>query len=87
MEPLNSNDPIDMLLRGPMSRHLIAVVAQEVNYRDNPWFPDVLKGEMEYDRDHETLTNISTFGWATMFSNSEARVFRNWKHRRLRNAR
>jgi hypothetical protein len=27
-----------------MNLHLIAVVAQEVNYRDNPWFPDVLKG-------------------------------------------
>jgi hypothetical protein len=30
----------------------------------------------------ETLTNISTFGWGYS-SNSEARVFRNWKHRGL----
>jgi phage terminase large subunit len=74
--PLNSSDPIDMLLRGP-SPPPDAVVAQ-VNYRDNPWFPDVLKGEMEYDRDrdpdkykHVWLGNYS--------SNSEARVFRNWK--------
>jgi phage terminase large subunit len=46
--PNKDNDPIDALLRGneppPDS------IVQEVNYRDNPWFPDVLKAEMEYDR-------------------------------------
>jgi hypothetical protein len=34
--------------------------------------------------DSATLTNTSTFGLGGYLSNSEARVFRNWKHRGLR---
>jgi phage terminase large subunit len=74
--PLNSSDPIDMLLRGETPPP-DAVVSQ-VNYRDNPWFPDVLKAEMEYDRerDPDKYKHVWLGSYA---SNSEARVFRNWK--------
>jgi phage terminase large subunit len=29
-------------------------IVRKVNYNDNPWFPDVLKREMEWDRQHDT---------------------------------
>lgn len=69
-------DPIDVLLCGenppPDSVVLLA------NYQDNPWFPDVLREEMEYDRsrDPDKYAHI----WLGAYRrNSEARVFRNWK--------
>lgn len=45
---------------------------------DNPWFPEVLKAEMEYDRrrDADKYAHI----WLGKYQqNSEARVFKNWK--------
>jgi len=50
----------------------------EANYMDNPWFPDVLKVEMEYDkkRDADKYAHI----WLGKYQqNSEARVFKNWQ--------
>jgi phage terminase large subunit len=29
-------------------------IVRKVNYNDNPWFPDVLRREMEWDRAHDT---------------------------------
>lgn len=69
-------DPIDVLLRGENPPPDAIVV--EVNYEDNPWFPDVLKGEMEYDRarDPEKYAHV----WLGKYqTNSEARVFKNWR--------
>lgn len=69
-------DPIDVLLRGE-SLPPGAVVVQ-ANYRDNPWLPDVLKAELEYDqrRDPEKFAHV----WLGEYQrNSESRVFRNWK--------
>lgn len=73
--PRNSTDPIDALLRGeslPPSS-----IVTEVNFRDNPWFPDVLKDEMEYDRDRDP-DKYKHVWLGSYLSNSEARVFRNW---------
>ena len=50
----------------------------EANYQDNPWFPDVLRQEMEYDkrRDPDKYAHI----WLGHYQqNSEARVFKNWR--------
>ena len=74
--PRYETDPVDVLLRGlepPPNSTII-----EVNYTDNPWFPDVLRDEMEYDlrRDPEKFQHI----WKGAYvKNSEARVFKNWK--------
>jgi len=74
--PHKADDPIDLLLRGdnpPPSAQVI-----EVNYTDNPWFPDVLRDEMEYDkrRDPDKYKHV----WLGAYqSNSEARVFHNWR--------
>lgn len=46
--PQSPEDPIDMLLRGPNPPPRSIVV--EANWADNPWFPDDLREEMEFDR-------------------------------------
>lgn len=68
-------DPIDVLLRGDKLPPDSVVV--ESNYTDNPWFPDVLKKEMEYDRtrDFDKYSHV----WLGQYKqHSEARVFKNW---------
>jgi len=73
--PRNSTDPIDALLRGPNLPP--SSIVQEVNFRDNPWFPDVLKDEMEYDRERDP-DKYKHVWLGSYLGNSEARVFRNW---------
>ena len=49
----------------------------EMNWSDNPWFPDVLRQQMEWDRkrDPEKFGHI----WqGDYLSRSESRVFNNW---------
>ena len=48
-----------------------------VNYVDNPWFPEVLSKEANYDlkRDPEKYNHVWMGGY---LRNSESRVFRNW---------
>jgi phage terminase large subunit len=79
--PNQPTDPVDAFLRGP-GRPPDAIVV-EVNYEDNPWFPAVLRQEMEWDRgrDLEKYAHI----WRGQYQrNSEARVFRNWTVRAFR---
>lgn len=45
--PRHDNDPVDVLLRGPGKPDDAIVV--EVNWQDNPWFPDELKAEKDLD--------------------------------------
>ena len=74
--PSQATDPVEQLLRGPNRITEAAVV--RANYRDNPWFPDVLRKEMEWDRarDPDKYAHI----WLGEYQrNSEARVFRNWR--------
>jgi phage terminase large subunit len=74
--PRNATDPVDMLLRGPELPPDAIVV--ESNWRDNPWFPDVLRREMEYDRrrDPEKYQHVWEGGYER---NAVARVFKNWR--------
>ena len=74
--PSQATDPVDVMLRGPTPPPDAAIV--EVNFSDNPWFPEVLRAEMEYDRsrDPEKYQHVWRGAYLT---NSEARVFRNWK--------
>lgn len=74
--PNFETDPIDKLLRGDNPPPDAIVV--EANYMDNPWFPDVLRDEMEYDkrRDPDKYKHV----WLGKYqSSSETRVFKNWK--------
>jgi phage terminase large subunit len=73
--PSEPTDPIDALLRGDELPPDSIVV--EANYLDNPWFPDELRKEMEFDkrRDPDKYAHV----WLGKYrQNSEARVFRNW---------
>jgi len=74
--PSQATDPVDVLLRGDNPPPDALVV--QANYRDNPWLPDVLRSELEYDRsrDPDKFAHI----WLGEYQrNSEARVFRNWR--------
>lgn len=69
-------DPVDVLLRGEVPPPDATVV--RANYRNNPWLPDVLLAELEYDqkRDPDKFAHV----WLGEYQrNSESRVFRNWK--------
>lgn len=73
--PNQDSDPVDVLLRGEHAPPDATVV--KVNWSDNPWFPDVLQDEMQYDarRDPDKYAHI----WMGEYQrNSESRVFRNW---------
>jgi phage terminase large subunit len=74
--PSLESDPVDAFLRSDDPPPGAVVV--QANYADNPWLPDVLKAEMEYDRsrDPDKYAHV----WLGNYQrNSEARVFRNWK--------
>ena len=73
--PRNQVDPVDVLLRGANPPPETVVV--QANYLDNPWFPDVLLLEMEYDRrrDVDKFNHVWGGGYE---QHSEARVFKNW---------
>jgi phage terminase large subunit len=74
--PDQPTDPIDVLLRGGEPPPESVVV--EANYEDNPWFPDELRREMEYDRSRDPDKFAHVWG-GKYRQNSEARVFRNWR--------
>lgn len=74
--PNEASDPIERLLRSGSPPPNSVIV--EANYLDNPFLPDVLREEMEYDkrRDPDKYRHV----WLGEFvSNSEAHVFRNWR--------
>lgn len=73
--PGKATDPIDVFLRcdNPPPDSIVC----QVNYMDNPWFPDVLRDEMEYDRkrDYDKYCHV----WLGEYQkNSEARIFKNF---------
>ena len=74
--PSQATDPVDALLRG--EKPPPDAVVLEVNFDNNPWFPDVLRQEMEYDRgrDPDKYAHVWKGGY---LQNSTARVFSNWR--------
>jgi phage terminase large subunit len=73
--PSEATDPVDVLLRGDKVPPGSVIV--EVNFDDNPWFPDVLRDEMEYDRDRDPDKYAHV--WRGQYvKNSSTRVFKNW---------
>lgn len=74
--PNAKTDPVDVLLRGEALPPGATVV--KANYKDNPWLPDVLKAELDYDRkrDPEKFDHVWLGGYQ---QHAEARVFKNWK--------
>lgn len=74
--PSEETDPVDALLRGPSPPPDAIVV--RANYKDNPFLPDVLKAEIEYDKQRDPDKYLHV--WEGEYQkNSAATVFRNWR--------
>lgn len=74
--PEKPTDPVDDFFRGP-NKHPNSICV-ELNYEDNPWFPDELRGDMEHARD--TDPDEYAWVWAGKYRKlSKNRVFKNWK--------
>lgn len=75
--PEFDTDPVDAMFRGPDGAPPGSIVRQ-VNWSDNPFFPDVLRAEMEWDRKRD----FDKYRWiweGEYQKNSETRVFKNWR--------
>lgn len=77
--PRSPKDPVDKFLRPECEEDLPPdTVVVAANWSDNPWFPEVLRADMEWDRrrDPDKYAHI----WLGHYErNSERRVFRNWQ--------
>ncbi|MDQ1346410.1 MAG: phage terminase large subunit [Pseudomonadota bacterium] len=74
--PNEPDDPVEEFLCGGEPPPGACVV--EAQYWHNPWFPDVLRAEMEYDRkrDADKYQHV----WCGQYRKlSEALVFKNWR--------
>lgn len=72
--PLDASDPIEKFMVAEPPEDAIVVHA---NWRDNPYFPEVLRQDLQYDlrRDPDRYAHI----WLGAYrKNSEARVFKNF---------
>lgn len=72
--PDDEKAPIEFLRNDPPKD---AIVVQ-ANWSDNPWFPEVLRQEMERDRRRDPDKHAHVWGGAYR-GLSESRVFRNWR--------
>ena len=74
--PRYAYDPVDRLLRTDTPPPDAIVV--KVNWSDNPWFPDTLRKELEYDRARD-IDKYAHVWQGDYVTNSERRVFKNWR--------
>lgn len=74
--PRYAHDPVDKLLRTDNPPPDAIVV--KVNWTDNPWFPDTLRKELEYDRSRD-IDKYAHVWQGDYITNSERRVFKNWR--------
>lgn len=74
--PNSEDDPIEQFF-APENRPKDCIVV-EAHYWDNPWFPKVLRDEMEHDRkrDPDKYQHVWCGAYRKM---SEALVFKNWR--------
>lgn len=75
--PVDANDPIDQMFRGDAGPPPGSIV-RKVNWQDNPFFPEVLRRDMEWDRKRDFDKYL--WVWEGEYEkNGEARVFKNWR--------
>jgi phage terminase large subunit len=75
--PRSMDDPVDVFFRTGATDRTDTIFVH-ANYNNNPWFPDDLRADMEYDkrRDPERYAHV----WLGKYQqHSEARVFHNWR--------
>lgn len=73
--PRHKTDAVDDLFRGGEPPPDSVVI--EANWQDNPWFPEELRREMEYDYRRNPAMAAHTWGGGYE-EHSDARVFTNW---------
>lgn len=71
--PRYKTDPVDKFFRGKPSDEAVSVM---VSWRDNPWFPDVLKKDME--RDFEVDPDKADSVWNGAYGSSEGAILSRW---------
>jgi len=74
--PAQPTDPVDAMFRTGDPPPGAVVI--EVQHDDNPWFPDELRVQMEWqrERDYDKYLHI----WrGAYWQNSDAQVFKNWR--------
>jgi phage terminase large subunit len=72
--PESPDDPVDQLLRG--EKRLANTIVVQANWRDNPWFPEVLEEERlsDLERSPDDYDHVWEGGYVTI---SEAVIFKN----------
>jgi phage terminase large subunit len=75
--PRSPKDPVDVMFRKDPPPDAIVVKS---SYADNPFFPEVLRREMEWDRrrDPDKYRHVWLGGYE---ERGESRVFKNWEER------
>jgi phage terminase large subunit len=73
--PRFETDPVEHLLRRDRPKDAVVI---EANWEQNPWFPETLRPEMEYDRSRDPDKYAHIWQGAYV-RHTEARVFRNWR--------
>lgn len=76
--PNKPTDPVDDFFRGKRAKHP-SLRCIKINHADNPWFPEELRIEMEYDRqhNHDKYLHIWEGGYLV---HSEARIFKRYRY-------
>lgn len=80
--PRYKTDPVDQFFRKNPPPEAISV---QINWRDNPWFPEVLKREMEHDFsvDEDKAEHI----WNGAYGNSQGSILARWVNKAEREGR
>lgn len=75
--PERADDPVDAKFRGEDGPPPDTILRQ-VNWSDNPWFPEPLRQEMAWDRQRDT--DLYLHVWEGHYRKvSDALVFKNWR--------
>ena len=80
--PRYKTDPVDRFFRQSPSEDAISVF---INWRDNPWFPDVLRKDME--RDFQEDANKADHIWNGAYGSSEGAILSRWVNEAERDGR
>lgn len=83
--PRYKTDPVDVLLRKNPPPETVVIQA---NWSDNPWFPDVLRREMEFDFDNDP--DKAEHIWNGAYGSSQGAILARWigkarRHGRINN--
>jgi phage terminase large subunit len=75
--PRAATDAVDVFLRGEHPPADAIIVS--ANWSDNPWFPDVLRAEMEHDKRSRDPAKYAHIWLGAYQQAGDSLVFRNWR--------